>query len=252
MELVHPIPSRFTSSRPHPISCPIPIHPVIGPQSMGSSSSTVFSPYFLHSSGAFAAMAQSPAPHYSMCKSFQDYHYLSPPSSPSWPQCPTPPSRADGSPSPLFTIVSQPSSLRRQILLPHSSGSSIQIPSPPSSISTATPSTSPIPPSAQTVLPCSGDNSRVDPRHLHHYSNIRFQGVYGASSPLDRIRVWRDPTGQRLYDCVCGKRIPNSSLHKVKRHAYRHAVSSYTCPTCGKVFAAHWSLNAHCRIHKSE
>ncbi|XXQ37684.1 C2H2-type domain-containing protein [Plasmodiophora brassicae] len=106
---------------------------------------------------------------------------------------------------------------------------------------------------SKTPLPDNGDTMRIDPRHQHHYERLVFAGLHGASSPLDRIRVWSDGVGgPLLYDCVCGKRIPNTSLHKVKRHAYRHAVSSYTCDLCGKVFKAHWSLNAHKRIHKIE
>lgn len=105
---------------------------------------------------------------------------------------------------------------------------------------------------SKKTLPDDGDLTRIDHRHQHHYASLTMTGLYGESVPLNRIRVWTDGKGgEPLYDCVCGKRAPNPSLHKVKRHAYRHAVSSYTCDLCGKIFKAHWSLNAHKRIHKA-
>eukprot|EP00474_Spongospora_subterranea_P010798 CRZ11256.1 hypothetical protein [Spongospora subterranea] len=105
---------------------------------------------------------------------------------------------------------------------------------------------------SKTPLPPDGDTSRIDPRHQHHYKHLRFVGLHGDAVPFNRIRVWTGENRNQLYDCVCGKRVPNQCLQKVKRHAYRHAVSAYTCGICGKVFKAHWSLNAHKRIHKGD
>lgn len=89
------------------------------------------------------------------------------------------------------------------------------------------------------------------------YDGLVYRGLYGTTSPFDRIRVWEtlpDDTGAttKLYDCTCNSRKPAASFQNVRRHVYRHNVTKYECPQCALVFDKHWSLNAHQRAHRAK
>ena len=77
------------------------------------------------------------------------------------------------------------------------------------------------------------------------YDGLIYRGLYGTTSPFNRIRVWEThPNEQgvvtKLYDCTCNSRKPAVSFQNVRRHVYRHNVSKYECPQCALVFDKHW------------
>lgn len=92
----------------------------------------------------------------------------------------------------------------------------------------------------------STDSGKVSPSTLPNYENLEFIGIFGTTTPFDRIRVWRKKmevegrTNVPLYDCVCNGRKPLPSLRNMKRHAYRHHVQHYICSECGLLFNQHW------------
>jgi hypothetical protein len=75
-------------------------------------------------------------------------------------------------------------------------------------------------------------------------------GVEEKRNPMSRIRVWVDEEKKSFYDCVCGKRKPTQDLKKIIRHVEGHAVLTYPCEVCGRIFKHHLGRNSHQRVHK--
>lgn len=71
------------------------------------------------------------------------------------------------------------------------------------------------------------------------------------SAAYARIRVWKDSSNRKYYDCLCDCRKPVQDLTKIKRHALSHDQKNFQCDVCGRIFHSnHLQLNAHKKTHK--